>query len=100
MISAGTAIAGWLLLFLAWTELPPEVPLWYHQVQLQEQLAPKWWLLVIPSFVSVSFGFHALAGVVWQRWFEPILLQLWWWGHSLIMLAIVMTLLRIIWLVS
>ncbi len=43
---------------------PPTLPLWYSLTVSEEQLAPRWWILVIPGLavlitaISLWFGRH------------------------------------------
>lgn len=55
-LSTATAIAFELIaVLLAWSSLPPAVPLWHSRPWGEEQLTHPLWLLVLPAGSAVVF---------------------------------------------
>ena len=76
-----TILSFFVLIFLIiwkWPNIPSMIPLWYSKPWGQDQLAPSWWLLILPFFSISIFFFNLLVCILFtssQRIFTQLLLM-------------------------
>lgn len=77
-------------------DLPPQIPLWYSRPWGEEQLAPKW-ALMVPAALAVGIGLLGIASgrVIKDR----VLVTLVGGGCLIAQVILVLGMWRIIWLV-
>ena len=86
---------GLIVLSLIWGRLPPEVPLLYSQAYGESQIAPSWYLWLLPgiSFVIELISIRAAARLVEE---DKLLAQILIWAGALVTVMSLIGIIKII----
>lgn len=99
VLATSLVTLSWLGIALSLWQLPPQIPIFYTFTIQSQQLAVKWWILLIPILQTCL-----LLGNILIDWFlskESLLFRLLFWWTSIVFLSLLSVAgLRIVWLVS
>lgn len=95
----GFLVFDLLLVVSLWSNLPPEVPLFYSRPWGQEQLAQKLWLFFLPfiCFLVTIINFR-LASLFYKK--EPFLAKIFVWTSFIIAFLVSINIIRILLIIT
>lgn len=86
-----------LVVFILWSKLPPQIPLFYSRPWGEEQLASNYWLLILPFSLLGLLIFNLTLSSLFKK--ELLLSKILLWTPVILILLATITIFKILFLI-